>query len=100
MTDDDGVDGLAVAATDLRRFVLYITSDDRPASGEALGVGVQFPDDTVVLHIPDEYEAVTFDDLGTMGTHVGRARADGPGNDTWVEFEDDAPDADREVAVW
>lgn len=91
----------AVAATEIQRFVLYGTTDECPRDGEVLGVGVQFPDDTVVLHIPDEYEAVTFAGLGTMAHHVGRAIADGPGNDTWVEFDDAAlPDGDREVTVW
>jgi len=76
------------AVDDLRRFTLFGATAENPSDGEPLGVGVEFPDGTVAVDLHGvQAPPTTFDSLGELGDEASVYVADGPGNDTWVQYE-------------
>ena len=76
------------AVDDLRRFTLFGATAENPSDGERLGVGVEFPDGTVAVDLHGvQAPPTTFDSLGDVGDAASKSVADGPGNDTWVQYE-------------
>ena len=77
------------AVDDLRRFTLFGATVENPSDGEPLGVGVEFPDGTVAVNLHGiQTPLTTFDSLGELGDEAAIYVADGPGNDTWVEYQE------------
>jgi len=73
---------------DLKRFTLFGATDENPNDGEPLGVGTEFPDGSVAVDLFDvQSPPAMFGGLGELGAVASHRSADGPGNDTWVEYE-------------
>ena len=77
------------AVDDLRRFTLFGATAENPSDGEPLGVGVEFPDGTVAVDLHDvQAPPGTYHSLGELGELASKSVADGPENDTWVDWAD------------